>query len=148
MTSTNFSIPIFYTPAETNVANRIINVTLFSPNPLAITNGFPKTATVTILDNQLVTGAPGTVDPTLQTGIGFNGVMQSLSMQPDGKVLAAGDFSFVNNYPFQQRVPFERRRLRGYRLPLRAGRCGWNGSPGLSQTPGGWSNGRLHYRGR
>jgi uncharacterized delta-60 repeat protein/uncharacterized repeat protein (TIGR01451 family) len=104
VTSQSFSIPIYYTPAETNAANRIINVTLSNPNPPAITNGspFPKTGTITILDNQLVTGAPGSVDTTTLSGNGFNNVVDSLCMQPDGSVLAAGLFTFVNQYPFNR----------------------------------------------
>jgi uncharacterized delta-60 repeat protein/uncharacterized repeat protein (TIGR01451 family) len=101
ITAQSFTVPIFYTPNETNAANRTFNLILSGPNPLvpAVTNGFPKTATVTILDNQLVPGAPGTVDTTTQTGLGFNGLVQSVALQPDGKVLAGGNFSFVNNYP-------------------------------------------------
>ena len=105
VTSQSFTVPIYYTPAETNAANRVIGLTLFNPNPTAITNGkpFPKTATITILDNQLVTGAPGSVDTTIQTGYGFNGVVNSLSMQPDGKVLAGGAFHLCQPVSFEPR---------------------------------------------
>jgi uncharacterized repeat protein (TIGR01451 family)/uncharacterized delta-60 repeat protein len=104
VSSQTFIVPIYYTPAETNAANRVINLTLSNPNPSSITNGspFPKTATITILDNQLVTGAPGSVDTTLQTGAGFNNVVNSLCMQPDGCILAGGQFTFVSQYPFYQ----------------------------------------------
>ena len=40
------------------------------------------------------------MDPTLRNGTGFNGTLQSLSLQPDGRLLAAGSFNSVNNYPF------------------------------------------------
>jgi uncharacterized repeat protein (TIGR01451 family)/uncharacterized delta-60 repeat protein len=104
VTSQTFSVPIYYTPAETNAATRVVDLTLSNPNPLAITNGspFPKTATITILDNQLVTGAPGSVDPTLATGSGFNNVVNSLSLQPDGSLLAGGLFTYVNQYLYYQ----------------------------------------------
>ena len=104
VTSQSITVPIYYTPAESSAANRVAAVTLFNPNPAAITNGspFPKTGTITILDNQLVTGAPGSVDTTLLTGSGFNNVVNSLSMQPDGCVLAGGLFTVVNQYPFNQ----------------------------------------------
>ena len=103
-TSQTFTVPIYYTPSETNAANRVVALTLFNPNPAAITNGnpFPKTATLTILDPQLVTGSPGSVDTTLQTGSGFNGAVNSLSMQPDGKIVAGGAFTFVGPYPLNQ----------------------------------------------
>jgi uncharacterized delta-60 repeat protein/uncharacterized repeat protein (TIGR01451 family) len=102
VTSQTFVVPIYYTPAEANAATRVINLTLSNPNPPTITNGspFPKTATITILDNQLVTASPGSVDPTLQTGTGFNNVVNSLSLQPDGSLLAGGMFTAVNQYPF------------------------------------------------
>ena len=104
VTSQSFTVPIINTPAETNVANRVVSLSLYNPNPLAITNGnpFPKSATITILDPQLVTGAPGSVDTTIQTGIGFNNVVNSLSLQPDGKIVAGGLFTFANNYPLSQ----------------------------------------------
>ena len=104
VTSQSFTIPIYYTPAETNAANRVIALTLSNPNPPAITNGspFPKTGQVTILDNQLVTGAPGSVDTTALTGSGFNNVVNSLSMQADGSVLAGGLFTVVNQYPLNE----------------------------------------------
>jgi hypothetical protein len=102
VTSQTFVVPIYYTPAETNAATRVINLTLSNPNPPSITNGspFPKFATITILDNQLVTASPGSVDPTLQTGTGFNNVVNSLSLQPDGSLLAGGLFTAVNQYPY------------------------------------------------
>jgi uncharacterized delta-60 repeat protein/uncharacterized repeat protein (TIGR01451 family) len=104
VTSQSFRIPILYTPSEASAANRVIAVNLSNPNPLAITNGnpFPVSGTVTILDNQLVTGAPGSVDTTLQTGVGFNGVINALSLQPDGKLIAGGAFTFAGPYPLNQ----------------------------------------------
>ncbi|MGA2540612.1 MAG: Calx-beta domain-containing protein [Verrucomicrobiota bacterium] len=104
VTSQTFTVPIYYTPTESNAANRVISLTLSNPNPPAITNGnpFPKTGTITILDPQLVTGSPGSVDTTLGTGVGFNNVVNSLSLQPDGKILAGGLFTYVNYFPVNQ----------------------------------------------
>ena len=33
VTSQTFTVPIYYTPAETNAANRVVALTLFNPNP-------------------------------------------------------------------------------------------------------------------
>jgi uncharacterized repeat protein (TIGR01451 family)/uncharacterized delta-60 repeat protein len=55
---------------------------------------------LTILDNQLVIGAAGAVDTTTEEGTGFNGIVDSLALEPDGKLLAGGDFTFYNGYPF------------------------------------------------
>jgi uncharacterized repeat protein (TIGR01451 family)/uncharacterized delta-60 repeat protein len=98
VSSQSFTIPIYYTPSETNAANRIINLVLFNGSP-SIANQFPKTAILTILDNQLVLSPAGSVDQTTQNGLGFNNDVQSLSLQPDGSLLAGGDFTFFNNFP-------------------------------------------------
>ena len=104
VTSQTFTVPIYYTPAETNAANRVVSLLLFNPTPPAtnLLETFPVPGTITILDNQLVTGAPGSVDPTLLTGSGFSGAVNSLSLQPDGKILAGGLFSYVNQLPFSK----------------------------------------------
>ena len=97
--SASFTIPIYLTPNETAPANRVFNLILFNGSP-GIAGQFPKTATVTILDNQLVLSPAGSVDQTIQNGVGFNSDVQSLSLQPDGSLLAGGDFTFFNGYPF------------------------------------------------
>ena len=97
--SKSFTIPIYLTPKESAPANRLFNLILFNGSP-GIAGQFPKFATVTILDNQLVLSPAGSVDQTIQNGIGFNNDVQSLSLQPDGSLLAGGDFTFYNGFPF------------------------------------------------
>ena len=55
---------------------------------------------MTILDPELVLNPAGSVDQTTHNGIGFNNTVYSLALQPDGSVLAGGDFTFFNQYPF------------------------------------------------
>jgi uncharacterized repeat protein (TIGR01451 family)/uncharacterized delta-60 repeat protein len=94
-TAATFAVPIYN---YTNSGSALFNIVLFNPSP-ASTN-YPKFGTVTILNTNLVSSPAGGVDTTLQTTLGFNDVVQSLSLQPDGKVLAGGNFTAVNGLPF------------------------------------------------
>ncbi len=99
VSSMSFTVPIYSTPSESTPANRIFNLVLFNGSP-GIASQFPRTATVTILDNQLVLSPAGSVDQTIQNGSGFDNDVQSMSLQPDGSLLASGDFAFFNGFPF------------------------------------------------
>jgi uncharacterized repeat protein (TIGR01451 family)/uncharacterized delta-60 repeat protein len=101
--SESFVVPIYYTPNETNKANRMVTLELLNGSPAAITNQntFPIIATLTILDPQLVLNPAGNVDTTTENGTGFNNDVNSLALQPDGSILAGGDFTFFNQYPFE-----------------------------------------------
>jgi uncharacterized delta-60 repeat protein/uncharacterized repeat protein (TIGR01451 family) len=99
VSSQSFTVQIYQTPAEATPANRIVNLTLFNGSP-SIASQFPKAATLTILDPQLVLSPAGSVDQTTLNGSGFNNDVQSLSLQPDGSLLAGGDFTFFNSFPF------------------------------------------------
>jgi uncharacterized delta-60 repeat protein len=41
----------------------------------------------------------GSLDPTFYPGTGFNGTVFSLALQPDGRILAGGDFTTYNGTP-------------------------------------------------
>jgi hypothetical protein len=82
------------------VADRIVGLQLFSGSPTNIAGQFPKTAILTILDPQLHLNSAGSVDTTTQNGLGFNGLVNSLYLQPDGSILAGGEFTYFNSYPF------------------------------------------------
>ena len=99
VSSQSFTVPIYYTPNETNAANRIVNLELFNGSPAGIAAQFPKTAALTILDNQLILSPAGSVYQTTLNGLGFNSDVQSLSIQADGSLIAGGDFTFFNNFP-------------------------------------------------
>jgi uncharacterized repeat protein (TIGR01451 family)/uncharacterized delta-60 repeat protein len=100
--SQSFVVPIYYTPNESSPANRMVTLKLVSGSPAGISNQntFPISATVTILDPKLVNYPAGSVDQTTLNGTGFNNVVDSLVLQPDGSVLAGGAFTFFNRYPF------------------------------------------------
>ncbi len=100
VSSQSFLVPIINTPGETIEADRIVGLELFSASPSNIAGQFPKTAVLTILDPQLHLNSAGSVDLTTQNGIGFNNVVNSLSLQPDGTLLAGGEFTAFNSYPF------------------------------------------------
>ena len=55
---------------------------------------------LTILDNQLVLSPAGSVDLTTDNGLGFNDYVTSLALQPNGDLLAGGNFTFFNQYPY------------------------------------------------
>jgi uncharacterized repeat protein (TIGR01451 family)/uncharacterized delta-60 repeat protein len=133
-TSTNFVVPIYYTPGESNAANRMVTLELFNASPVSISNQF---ATLTILDPGLVKYPAGNVDPTTLSGAGFNNVVNSLALQPDGSVLAGGAFTFFNQYPFNYVGRLEP--SGAFDSSFLFNQAGANGSvlQVLSQTPGG-----------
>jgi uncharacterized delta-60 repeat protein/uncharacterized repeat protein (TIGR01451 family) len=95
-----FTVPVIDTPYESNVADRIVGLQLFNGSPTNIAGQFPKTAVLTILDPQLHLNSAGSVDTTTQNGLGFNAFVNSLALQPDASLLAGGNFTYFNNYPF------------------------------------------------
>lgn len=99
--SETFVVPVYNTTlGETNVANRVVTLELFNGSA-NISNQFPEFATLTILDPGLVLSPAGAVDTTTQNGTGFNNYVASLALQPDGSLLAGGDFGYFNQYPFE-----------------------------------------------
>jgi uncharacterized delta-60 repeat protein/uncharacterized repeat protein (TIGR01451 family) len=98
--SKSFTVPVINTPYESNVADRIVGLQLFSASPTNIAGQFPKTAVLVILDPQLHLNSAGSVDTTTQNGTGFNSFVNSLTLQPDASILAGGDFTYFNDYPF------------------------------------------------
>ena len=71
--------------------------------------------------------ANGQLDPSFLVGLGPDGTVRSLALQPDGRLLLAGDFGTVNGVP----------RNHVARLNL-------DGSVDLSFDPGSGANGTLH----
>jgi uncharacterized delta-60 repeat protein/uncharacterized repeat protein (TIGR01451 family) len=99
VSSASFTVPV-YEQSETNAADRIVGLELFSPSPTNLSGQFPKTAILTILDPALHINSAGSVDTTTQNGTGFNNPVNSLSLQPDASILAGGQFTYFNGYPF------------------------------------------------
>jgi uncharacterized delta-60 repeat protein/uncharacterized repeat protein (TIGR01451 family) len=100
VSSQSITVPIIDTPGESSLADRIVGLQLFSGSPTNIAAQFPKTAVLTILDPQLHLNAAGSVDTTTQNGLGFNGLVNSLYLQPDSSILAGGEFTAFNSHPF------------------------------------------------
>jgi uncharacterized delta-60 repeat protein/uncharacterized repeat protein (TIGR01451 family) len=99
ITSASFSVPVYQT-SETSPADRIVGLRLFNGSPTNIAGLFPETAVLTILDPLLHINSAGSVDTTTQNGVGFNTYVNSLSLQPDSSILAGGEFTSFNGYPF------------------------------------------------
>jgi uncharacterized delta-60 repeat protein len=72
--------------------NETFQVVLSNPSGGAVL-GIRDTATVTIVDTDF--GA-GSLDQTFTIGEGADGTVNSLALQPDGKILVGGDFSDFN----------------------------------------------------
>ena len=148
VSSQSFVVPIYYTPNETVVTNRIVNLVLFGGSPAAISNQFPRTATLTILDNQLVFSPAGSVDQTTASGIGFNNYVLSLALQADGDLLAGGNFTFYNQYPIDYVARLNTDASRDSTFLVN--QAGANGlvNQVLSQVPaGGQTNGNIMLAG-
>jgi uncharacterized delta-60 repeat protein/uncharacterized repeat protein (TIGR01451 family) len=88
--SKSFTVPII----NNNVQDppRFIALSLSGASP---TNalGSPSTAILNIIDDETFNQPPGSIDTTLDPSVGFNGNVQALIIQPDGKYLAGGDFT-------------------------------------------------------
>ena len=101
VTSQSFIVPIYYTPNETNAANRILKLILLGGSNRRPFSVLPlETATLTILDPQLVQNAAGDVDQTTLNGTGFNNYVNSLSLQPDGSLVVGGDFTIFDAFVY------------------------------------------------
>lgn len=74
-------------------------VTLSSPSPAGVTNGFPSTAIVNIKDAQAVNEPAGMVDNGFNPNGGLNDDVYAVVLQPDGKIVAGGNFTVINGLP-------------------------------------------------
>lgn len=99
VSSQSFSVPV-YQQAETNPADRVVGLELFNGSPTNVAGQFPQTAILLILDPKLHLNSAGSVDTTTQNGSGFNDVVYSLALQPDASILAGGEFTGFDSYPF------------------------------------------------
>jgi uncharacterized delta-60 repeat protein/uncharacterized repeat protein (TIGR01451 family) len=103
ISSASFVVPVFNTTgSEGSPADRLVGLEIFSGSPTNIAGQFPQKAVLTILDPELHLNEAGSVDTTTQNGIGFDNIVNSLSLQPDASVLAGGVFGHFNTYPFPE----------------------------------------------
>ena len=73
--------------------NKTFFVSLRAPTGGAVIAGF-DTVRVTIVDDE---SGPGTLDLTFDPGAGADSTVESLALQPDGKVVLGGSFTRVDN---------------------------------------------------
>ncbi len=59
--------------------------------------GVPAAARLTIIDDETFNIPAGTLDSTFNTAAGANNAVYQLALQPDGRVIMAGDFTAVND---------------------------------------------------
>ena len=97
VSSQTFTVPIYFTPFETNIANRVVDLVLSSTNA-STGNQFSKVATLTILDPNLGPNPAGAMVPTSDLNTRFDGPVQSLALQADGSILAGGSFSSYDGF--------------------------------------------------
>jgi uncharacterized repeat protein (TIGR01451 family)/uncharacterized delta-60 repeat protein len=82
----------------TNVPNFYFNVKLLGSTPGGLL-GSLSNAPVNIVDAQAFNLPAGSPDTAFAPNPGFNGDVNSVAVQSDGKILAAGAFTVVNNFP-------------------------------------------------
>ncbi len=75
--------------------NRTVNLTLSDVTGAEL--GAPAAAVLTIIDNESENSPAGSVDTTFDTQAGANASVYAVAVQPDGRILLAGDFTQVNN---------------------------------------------------
>ena len=91
--SKQFSIAI----VDDLVADGDITVNLSLSNPTNASLGTVSNALLTIIDNESGNTLAGTLDTTFNATAQANQPVYALALQPDGRLLMAGDFTKVNN---------------------------------------------------
>jgi uncharacterized delta-60 repeat protein/uncharacterized repeat protein (TIGR01451 family) len=79
------------------LADFYFGVSLSGITPPAATLGYQTNALVYIVDTQSYNQPAGSPDTMFVSDPGFNGDVYSLAMHPDGRILAGGQFTVVNN---------------------------------------------------
>ena len=91
----SFTVPI-YNDGVVDPANFFFTVSLTNQTPAGSSLGFPSTALVNIIDAQTVNAPAGSPDPGFPASPGLNGDVLAVGVQTNGKILAAGDFTFAD----------------------------------------------------
>ncbi|MGA4645537.1 Calx-beta domain-containing protein [Limisphaera sp. 4302-co] len=93
-TAKSFEIQILDGPFA-DAADRFVTLTLSGANPGSAL-GQPATAILRIVDDESVNEPAGELDTLFGSGH-FNDAVLALGLQPDGKLLVAGDFTLAND---------------------------------------------------
>jgi uncharacterized delta-60 repeat protein/uncharacterized repeat protein (TIGR01451 family) len=91
--SKSFTVPIIDNSVQDPPRFVTLSLTGASPSNAL---GSPSTAILNIIDDETFNQPPGTIDTTVDPSVGFNDNVQTLIIQPDGKLLAGGDFTTAN----------------------------------------------------
>jgi uncharacterized repeat protein (TIGR01451 family)/uncharacterized delta-60 repeat protein len=91
--SKGFDVTLIHYPLQT--PSEVFGVVLFNPSPSGVTSNAITFATVTEIDAESQHSVPGSVDTTYVYP-GFNDFVLATALQPDGKLLAGGNFTLVN----------------------------------------------------
>src|SRR6185369_5664777 len=78
--------------------NFFFTVNLSGLTPAGAVFGSPTTVPVYILDAEGYNQPAGSLDTAFSPTPGMNGEVFSVGIQPDGKIIAAGNFTLVNNF--------------------------------------------------
>src|SRR5207302_3772129 len=96
--SQSFTVPILDDGAA-DPTPFFFRVNLSGFTPLASVAGSPTNASVNIIDNQSFNEPPGELDTAFNPNAGFNDDVLAVALQPDGKIVAAGNFTTANGLP-------------------------------------------------
>jgi uncharacterized delta-60 repeat protein/uncharacterized repeat protein (TIGR01451 family) len=91
--SKTFTVPILDNPFQDGT--RTISLSLANASPSGAL-GSPVAALLSIIDDESVNEPPGSLDTSYSPDAGFNGDVLALALQPDGALVAAGDFTQAN----------------------------------------------------
>jgi uncharacterized delta-60 repeat protein len=108
-----------------NVVNGVLSIALQSDGKVLV-GGYIYTVNGTYLSGIARLNANGSLDSSFNPGTGANGLVRSIAVQPDGKVLIGGDFTTFNG-PNRNHIA----------------RLNANGSLDLSFNPGTGANGNV-----
>jgi uncharacterized repeat protein (TIGR01451 family)/uncharacterized delta-60 repeat protein len=92
----SFTVPII-NDGQLDPTPFFFTVTLSSPNPAGILST-QNVAIVNITDVQRTNVPAGSPDTAFLATPGFDGDVYGVALQPDGKIVAGGNFGYVNNY--------------------------------------------------
>ena len=91
--SKTFAVPILDNAVED--LPRFITLSLTNASPVG-SLGSPSTAIINIIDDESFNEPPGGLDTAQDPSAGFNDAVLAMALQPDGKLVAVGDFTTAN----------------------------------------------------
>jgi uncharacterized delta-60 repeat protein len=93
--------PTFVSGTGTN--NQIYAIALQSDGRLIVAGNFTSYNGISV-NRILRLSANGSIDTTFNIGSGADGIVEAILIQPDGKIVLGGRFSFINGNPYNRIV--------------------------------------------